>query len=132
MSISIFCRKFIGKFRTSGEIFSVYHIVCLHFSGIRAIIWSITVLTSVLTGGDHMLIKLIIEILVGAIIGSIAGKIMDKESKGFVVNAVLGIVGGAVGGWIGNLLGIGGGWLSGLILSVVGACLVIYIIGKLK
>ena len=48
------------------------------------------------------------------------------------MNAVLGIVGGFVGGLIGNLLHVGGGWLSGLILAIVGSCLVIFVVGKMK
>lgn len=77
-----------------------------------------------------MLIKLIVEILIGALCGYIAGKIM-KAKKGFWINALLGILGGAVGGFIGNLLGVGGGWLTGIVLSVAGACLVIWICRKI-
>ena len=32
---------------------------------------------------------------------------------------------------IGNLLGVGGGWITGIILSIVGACLVVWIARKL-
>ena len=79
-----------------------------------------------------MLIKLITEIVLGALAGFIAGKIMDSGDKGFWMNAILGIVGGFVGGLIGNLLHIGGGWIVGLVLSVIGACLVIFIVSKLR
>ena len=47
---------------------------------------------------------------------------------GFWMNALLGIIGGFVGGLIGNLIGIGGGWVTGLILSIIGSCLVIWIV----
>ncbi|MBQ3940753.1 MAG: GlsB/YeaQ/YmgE family stress response membrane protein [Oscillospiraceae bacterium] len=73
-----------------------------------------------------MLIKLIVEIVIGAVVGFIAGKIMETKDNGFVVNAILGII----GGFIGNLLGIGGGWITGTILAVVGACLVIFVLRK--
>ena len=78
------------------------------------------------------MIKFIVFILIGALIGCIAGKIMGHEKQGFIRNALLGLIGSAVGGWIGNLLKIGGGWISGLILSVAGACLVMFLIEKLK
>ena len=77
-----------------------------------------------------MLKKLIVEIVIGAVVGFIAGKIMETKDNGFVVNAILGIIGGFVGGFIGNLLGIGGGWITGTILAVVGACLVIFVLRK--
>ena len=35
--------------------------------------------------------------------------------------------GGLVGGLIGSLLGIGGGWVSSLILAILGACIVIWL-----
>ena len=56
---------------------------------------------------------------------------MNGKSKGIIRNVILGLVGGAVGGYIGNLLGIGGGWVTGIILSIAGACLVVWIVKKL-
>lgn len=79
-----------------------------------------------------MLIKLIVFLVIGALIGCIAGKIMGHEKQGFFRNALLGLIGSIVGGWIGSLLKIGGGWISGIILSVIGACLVMFLIEKLK
>ena len=78
------------------------------------------------------MIKFIVFILIGALIGCIAGKIMGHDKHGIVRNALRGLIGRVVGGWIGNLLKIGGGWISGLILSVAGACLVMFLIEKLK
>lgn len=78
------------------------------------------------------MIKLIIDLIIGAIIGSIAGKIMETGKNGFWMNALYGIGGGFIGGLIGNLLHIGSGWLVHIVLSVIGACLVIFIIKKLK
>ncbi len=69
---------------------------------------------------------LLVSLALGALAGWIAGKIM-KSSHGLLMNIILGLVGGLVGGWLGGLLGIGGGWISGLILAVVGACLLIWI-----
>ncbi len=78
-----------------------------------------------------MLIKIIVAILLGALSGFLAGKIM-KSKNGFWVNVLLGIVGGAVGGWLGSLIGLGGGWLMSLVLSVAGACLVIWLSRLIK
>ena len=47
------------------------------------------------------------------------------------MNVFLGVVGGIVGGLIGNLLGVGGGWITGIILSIAGSCLVVWLVKKL-
>ena len=52
------------------------------------------------------MIRLLVSLALGALAGWIAGKIM-KSSHG--------------------LIGIGGGWVSGLILAVVGACILIWL-----
>ena len=78
------------------------------------------------------MIKILVFLLIGALIGCIAGKIMGNEKQGFIRNALLGLVGSFVGGMIGNLLKIGGGWISGIILSVIGACLVLFLLEKVK
>ncbi len=78
------------------------------------------------------MIHLIIEIILGAVAGFIAGRIMETGDKDFVTNAILGIVGGFIGGRIGSFFHIGGGWVMGMILSVVGACIVIAIYRKVK
>ena len=74
----------------------------------------------------------IIYILTGALAGWLAGFFVSKNKGGFWWNLLWGIVGGFVGGLIGNLLKVGGGWLSGLILAIVGSCLVIFVVGKMK
>ena len=78
------------------------------------------------------MIKFLVFLLIGALIGCIAGTLMGHEKQGFLRNALLGLLGSIVGGWIGNLLKIGGGWISGIVLSVIGACLVMFLIEKLK
>lgn len=77
-----------------------------------------------------MLIQLIVEILLGALIGWIAGNIM-KSKGGFWRNVIIGVLGGALGGWIGNLIGLGGGWITGILLSIGGACLLIWLAKKI-
>ncbi|MCR5306268.1 MAG: GlsB/YeaQ/YmgE family stress response membrane protein [Oscillospiraceae bacterium] len=78
-----------------------------------------------------MLFKLIVSVVLGALIGFIAGKLMETKDNGFIVNAIIGIAGGFIGGLIGNLLGIGNGWIMSIILSIVGACLLIFVLRKI-
>lgn len=68
------------------------------------------------------MIGLILEILVGALVGWVAGIIM-KSKGGFVRNAIMGIIGGFVAGLLLP------GWL-GILGSVIGACLVIWVYEK--
>ncbi len=77
-----------------------------------------------------MLIKLIVELVLGGLSGCAASKIMGSESKNLLKNVLLGLGGGVVGGFLGNLIGLGDGWITGLILSVVGACLIIWLVRK--
>lgn len=77
-----------------------------------------------------MLMKLLVALCVGALSGFCANKIMDGTSKGFLRNALLGIVGGLVGGFLGDLIGIGDGWISGIVLAIAGSCLVLWVVRK--
>lgn len=74
----------------------------------------------------------ILSLIVGALAGYIAGRIM-KSSGGIIRNIILGVVGSAVGGFLASLLGLYAKTFSigGLIISVAGACLVIWIGRKL-
>lgn len=72
------------------------------------------------------LIAIIITILIGALVGWLAGLFM-KSKHGFWINCLVGIVGSFLGGWIGGLLGIGGGIL-GFVMSIVGTCLLIFLL----
>ena len=77
-----------------------------------------------------MLWKLIVAIALGAVAGYLANSIMGGKKNSLLLNILLGIGGGFVGGLIGNLLGIGGGWITGLLLAIGGACLVIWLYRK--
>ncbi len=79
-----------------------------------------------------MLVQLLVSVCIGALSGFAANKIMKGSSDGFLRNALLGIAGGLVGGFLGNLLGIGGGWVSSILLAIAGSCLLIWLIGKIK
>ena len=78
-----------------------------------------------------MLIKLILELVVGGLCGCAANKLMKGDSSSILNNVVLGLIGGVVGGFLGNLIGIGDGWISGIILTIAGSCLVVWLYRKI-
>ncbi|MBQ7063376.1 MAG: GlsB/YeaQ/YmgE family stress response membrane protein [Firmicutes bacterium] len=77
-----------------------------------------------------MLIQILVSLVVGGICGWIASQIMHSKG-GLLRNVVIGVVGGALGGWLGNLIGLGDGWISSLIIAIGGPCLLIWLINKL-
>lgn len=79
-----------------------------------------------------MIGSLITTILIGALSGYIAGLIM-KVKGGFWFNCVLGIVGSFIGIFLAGLIGISTSRVSigGVLLSVVGACLLIWLVRKI-
>ena len=78
-----------------------------------------------------MLIKLILELVVGGLCGCAANKLMKGDSSSILKNVVLGLIGGVVGGFLGNLIGIGDGWISGIVLTIAGSCLVVWLYRKI-
>lgn len=82
----------------------------------------------------------IIWLIVGGIIGWIASLIMRRDSQqGILLNIIVGIIGAFIGGWIGSMLGVGGGninrgdfSLSGLLMSLVGAVVLLAIVNLLR
>lgn len=78
-------------------------------------------------GGKRMILAIILEILIGALVGWLAGIFM-KSKHGFWINCLVGIVGSVLGGWIAGLIGIGGGLIVSLIISVLGTCLLIFLL----
>ncbi len=78
-----------------------------------------------------MWIKLLVELVIGGLCGYAANLIMKGNSKGILKNVLLGVVGGIVGGFLGNLIGIGGGWVMGILLSIGGSCLILWLLKKL-
>ena len=77
------------------------------------------------------MMNIIISIILGAISGWIASKIMDSEGT-LLRNIILGIIGGFVGSFVLSIFNISFyGYLGTIVVSVLGACLVILIVNKI-
>ena len=81
----------------------------------------------------------IIWIVVGGILGWLASMVMKTDAEqGMILNVVVGIVGAFLGGWIGGMLGVGGDInsgdfsLSGLLMSLVGAVVLLAIVNLFR
>jgi uncharacterized membrane protein YeaQ/YmgE (transglycosylase-associated protein family) len=74
---------------------------------------------------------IIIMIIVGFIVGLIARALMPgDQSMGIILTSILGIVGAVVAGFLGRTLGwYGAGEPAGWIASVVGAIIVLFVVG---
>lgn len=73
-------------------------------------------------------------ILVGIAAGFLAGVIMKGGGFGWVINLLLGLVGALIGGWLLGVLGVdlGDGIVGSLIAAVIGAVLLIFVVGLFK
>jgi uncharacterized membrane protein YeaQ/YmgE (transglycosylase-associated protein family) len=72
-------------------------------------------------------------VLLGLVAGLIAKALMPgKDPGGWIVTAVLGIAGSIVGGWLFGVLGVGGGGPAGLIGSVIGALILLWVYRVVK
>jgi uncharacterized membrane protein YeaQ/YmgE (transglycosylase-associated protein family) len=75
--------------------------------------------------------SIIIMIIVGFVVGLIARAIMPgDQSMGIIMTSILGIVGAVVAGFLGQSLGwYQSGEPAGWIASVVGAIIVLFVVG---
>lgn len=75
--------------------------------------------------------SIIIMIIVGFVVGLIARAIMPgNQSMGIIMTTILGIVGAVVAGFLGQSLGwYQAGEPAGWIASVVGAIVVLFVVG---
>jgi uncharacterized membrane protein YeaQ/YmgE (transglycosylase-associated protein family) len=77
---------------------------------------------------------LIIWLIIGAIAGWLAGLIMTGGRFGLIGNIVIGIIGAFVAGWLLPRIGIyiGGGFIPEIINAVIGAVIILFIVGLVK
>ena len=75
----------------------------------------------------------IVKILLWTLAGYFAGKLMkDENPKGWILNIILGLVGGFIGSLLFGLIALGSnGFLGELIVSTLGACIVIWLVRKI-
>ena len=72
-------------------------------------------------------------LITGGLAGWIAGTLMRGSGYGAVVNVVLGIIGGVVGAKLFAMLGLATtGWLIELGVAVVGAVILLALVGLLR
>ena len=78
-----------------------------------------------------MLWSWIVKIALWALAGFLGSKLMKGQPDGLLSNILLGLVGGVVGSLLFSLIGLGAKGLVGeIIVSAVGACLVIWLVRK--
>jgi uncharacterized membrane protein YeaQ/YmgE (transglycosylase-associated protein family) len=75
----------------------------------------------------------IISLVIGGIVGWLASIIMKTNAQmGLVANVLVGVVGSLLGHWIAGALGIApSGGIMSFVVSIAGAALLIFILGKL-
>jgi len=77
-------------------------------------------------------VGLIGAIIIGILAGWIAEKVM-KRNHGLVMNLIVGVVGALLGGFLAGLVGIRfGGWVGSLLISTLGAILLLYIVSAIR
>ncbi|MCF8603344.1 GlsB/YeaQ/YmgE family stress response membrane protein [Gordonia sp. HY442] len=73
-------------------------------------------------------------LIIGAIAGFIAGKIVNGGGSGILMNIVVGVVGALLGGFILSFFldTAGGGWWFTLFTAVLGAVILLWIVGMFQ
>ncbi len=80
-----------------------------------------------------MLFSFIWFLLIGVLAGWIAGKIMHGNGFGFFGNMIVGVVGAIIGGFLFRIIGFHAiGTIASLITAIVGAIVLLVLIGILK
>ena len=74
--------------------------------------------------------KTLVELVIGGLCGFVASKIMKVSGKKWWFYVIVGLIGGVVGGVLGSLIPVADGWIFGIILSIVGSCLVVWLYKK--
>ena len=74
-------------------------------------------------------------LVLGALSGWLANKLMKNSSTGLIDNIITGIIGSFIGGFVFNFFGaetITGLNRHSIFVSVVGACILLWIINKIR
>ena len=74
-------------------------------------------------------------LVLGALSGWLDNKLMKNSSTGLIDNIITGIIGSFIGGFVFNFFGaktITGFNLHSIFVSVVGACILLWIINKIR
>ena len=73
-------------------------------------------------------------VIIGAIAGWIAGKIVKGSGSGILMNIVIGIVGALIGGFLLSFFvdTASGGWWFTLFTAVLGAVILLWIVGLVQ
>jgi uncharacterized membrane protein YeaQ/YmgE (transglycosylase-associated protein family) len=74
----------------------------------------------------------IIALIIGGIVGWLASIVMKTNAQmGWIANVLVGVAGSLLGTWIAGLLGIASdGGIVRFVISLAGAVLLIFILGK--
>jgi uncharacterized membrane protein YeaQ/YmgE (transglycosylase-associated protein family) len=89
-------------------------------------------------GRTHVMLgtnSLIVILIVGLIAGWLAGKIMRGSGFGIIGDIIIGIIGAFIGTWLWGALHlpvIANFWVSAIVISTVGACVLVFIIGLFR
>lgn len=72
-------------------------------------------------------------IVIGILAGWIAEKIMGRDHS-LIMNLIVGVVGAFIGGFVLSLVTdtTGNGWILSLLTAVLGACILLWIVGLVR
>jgi uncharacterized membrane protein YeaQ/YmgE (transglycosylase-associated protein family) len=77
--------------------------------------------------------SLLMFLAIGALAGWLAGMLMKGGGFGLLGNIVVGIIGAVIGGFVFGLLGITtSGLIGSLVTAVVGAGILLFLVGLVK
>ena len=79
---------------------------------------------------------IITTLIFGGLVGWVASLVMKTDAQqGILLNVIVGMLGAVIGGWIMGLLGIsgvGGFTLYSFVVSLVGACVLIFLLRMVR
>jgi uncharacterized membrane protein YeaQ/YmgE (transglycosylase-associated protein family) len=83
-----------------------------------------------------VLVNILLWVVLGAVAGWIASMIMGRDAQmGAVANIIVGILGALIGGFLFNLVGLAGDTgfnLWTLVVAIVGAIVLLFVVGLVR